>query len=193
MSSSYYSSSSFPASAWQAPEDEYDHSNSDSDHTPPVYTTDSSSDKDGESNEGSHSDSTSDDHAVYILRFTQPFPGLHWSIFVQDPGEITGISYDVHYDHDVDVWERKRQRVEYIDDETLIWEGGRQVERYHDRTLIGLIDDVEELERVMDETPVPVGVSEDENCQAWVGNVVDDSVTEGLFKAGVIDNLPLFD
>ncbi|PVH71950.1 hypothetical protein DL98DRAFT_596493 [Cadophora sp. DSE1049] len=115
-----------------------------------------------------------------ILRFTRPFPGLHWSIYLHPPGDTIGKSHDVWYHPDSRTWERKTLFVEYVRDDTLIWDNRMTAERYLGWTEIGDVEDVEEFERVMEERSVPEGVDEDQNCQAWVRNVIVNAWWRGL-------------
>ncbi|KAG4413477.1 hypothetical protein IFR04_013378 [Cadophora malorum] len=185
----YYGSSSFAASVWQPAYDDepsYDYDESDSDEFSPQGSAESSEEEDSEDqseseDEGpSDADSSSGSHTLYILVFMQPFPGYHWSIYLHPPGDTMGESHDVALLLDSHTWERKTRLIDFITDDRLVWDTGMTAERYLERTEIGDVEDVEEFERVMEDTPVPEGVGPDENCQAWVWNVIRNAVDEGV-------------
>lgn len=187
---SYYPGSSsfalsFAPSVWQPLQDDndaaaYDESDSDPPASPTLL---SDSDK--------SASSTTEYHTLYILRFTQPFIGLHWSLHVQAPGESEGPVYDVWYHPDSGTWERKETFAEYVSNETLIWGDGRTAERYIGRNFIGLMDDAEivAFREVLNGTPLLVGASEDENCQSWVKDVIEIAAGDGLLTEGAVGNM----
>jgi hypothetical protein len=193
---SYYGSSSFSASVWLPPEDDeipYDSSDSAADTDSPVeYLIEEEVSEDGESEEDiSESGSMSQLHTLYIVRFTQPppIPGLHWGIYLQAPGETTGPIYDVCYHERSNTWEKRELYLEYVSGDTLIWQDGRSAERYLGRTAIAYIDDPEQITAVIDDTPVPVGIGEDDNCQSWVKDVIVNAVAEGIVGEGALDEM----
>ncbi|KAH7379790.1 hypothetical protein BKA64DRAFT_648098 [Cadophora sp. MPI-SDFR-AT-0126] len=183
----YYGSSSFSVSVLQPDEPEFDYEGSDSDFaSPQEYGTDSleedsfEEDSSSADDESSESDTSPSDYILYILYFDQPFPGHHWGIYLQPLGNSMGECHDVWILPDGHTWERKTRFVEHVSHDTLIWDDGMEALRYLGRTRIGDVEDVEEFERVMEETPVPEGADEDENCQTWVRNVMVNAEREGV-------------
>jgi len=68
-------------------------------------------------------------------------------------------------------------------------------EKYLGRTEIGRPNDIEAFTRVMDETPLPLGVGEEENCQSWVKDVISNAVEEGIIGEEALDEMwgiPIF-
>ncbi|KAL2060677.1 hypothetical protein VTL71DRAFT_9318 [Oculimacula yallundae] len=176
--SSYYGSSSFHASVWQGQyedkdEPSYDYTDSDTGTISPTHSTSSS---------GSDSSATA---TLTIVQFSQPFPGLHWGILLTRrfgawKGDLGGPCYDVWYDADTGIWEKKVKRVDFATDTSLVWDNNRRAESYIGQREIGFVEDVDAFERVIDDTPVPVGMGHDANCQVWVRDVVKRAVRRGL-------------
>jgi hypothetical protein len=189
--SSYYGSSSFSASVWLPPEDDeipYDSSDSAADTDSPVeYLIE----EDVSEEELSETDSMSQLHTLYIVRFTQPppIPGLHWGIYLQAPGDTTGPIYDVCYHERSNTWGKRELYPEYVSGDTLIWQDGRSAERYLGRNAIAYLDDPEQFRTVIDDTPVPIGIGEDDNCQSWVKDVIVNAVAEGIVGEGALDEM----
>jgi hypothetical protein len=70
-----------------------------------------------------------------------------------------------------------------------MWQDGREAERYLGRSAIAYLDDLEPFKTVIEDTQVPVGIVDDDNCQSWVQNVIVNAVAEGMVSEGALDEM----
>lgn len=116
---------------------------------------------------------------VYALWFKNRDPSsrndFHWSIFIRPTSNLVGTKYDA-YNVGGPQWALSSAPL-YTMDQSVSFGG---------HVLLGYINDVAALERVMASTPLPIP---GENCQTWIWKVVRTAISLGLLPATALQQL----
>lgn len=94
--------------------------------------------------------------------------------------DTCGPVYDISYNPQSNTWRRQQRFAYYASNNTLRWEDGSISGKYLGWNEIRSLDDLDAFSRVMDETRLPIGVGEEENCQSWVKDVIINAVDEDV-------------